>query len=140
VADLIVPSGHRLAGRSSATLAEVRDERWIAAKAGDICHEWLVRVLPGVQPEFHVGEFETQLTLISAGLGVAVIPRLARPASLPTGVRIVQLKPEAKRKIVIAWREAAAARPAIKAAERALRESWAQASAARASRTVNAPA
>jgi DNA-binding transcriptional LysR family regulator len=140
VADLIVPSGHRLAGQGTTTTAEIRDERWIAAKAGDICHEWLVRVLPGVQPDFHVGEFETQLTLISAGLGVAVIPRLARPASLPPGVRIVHLRPEPKRKIVIAWREAAAARPAIKAAERALRASWAQASAAKASRTVKAPA
>lgn len=95
---------------------------------------------PGVQPDFHVGEFETQLTLIAAGLGVAIIPRLARPAVLPAGVRIVRLSPEPKRRVVVAWRDAAAARLAIKAAERALRESWRQASAARASRTVNAPA
>jgi DNA-binding transcriptional LysR family regulator len=138
VADLIVPSGHRLAGAT--TLAEIRDERWISAKAGDICNEWLVRVMPGVQPDFHVGEFETQLTLIAAGLGVAIIPRLARPARLTDGVRIVAINPVPRRRVVMAWREAAAARPAIKAAERALRESWAQASAARASRTVNAPA
>src|SRR6185369_17210425 len=122
-----------------------RDERWISAKAGDICHEWLTRVLPGVQPDFHVGEFETQLTLIAAGLGVAIIPRLARPAVLPDGVRIVAINPAPRRRVVIAWREAAAARPAIRAAERALRESWDQAEAARASassasRTVNAPA
>ena len=141
VADLVVPSGHRLTG--SAALSRLRDERWIAAKAGDICHEWLMRVLPGVQPSFHVGEFETQLTLIAAGLGVAVIPRLARSRRLPHGVRVVRLTPEPKRRVVIAWREASAARPAIKAAERALRESWdrqAAASTSSASRTVNAPA
>ncbi|MFI5897219.1 LysR substrate-binding domain-containing protein [Actinoplanes sp. NPDC051513] len=138
VADLIVPSGHRLTGTT--TLAKCRDERWISAKAGDICHEWLLRVQPGVQPDFHVGEFETQLTLIAAGLGVAIIPRLARPPSLPEGVRIVRLTPEPRRRVVIAWRDAAAARPAIRAAEQALRDSWHQASAARASRTVNAPA
>ncbi|WP_030439453.1 LysR family transcriptional regulator [Actinoplanes subtropicus] len=138
VADLIVPSGHATAGTT--TLAQLGSERWISAKAGDICHEWLVRVLPGVQPDFHVGEFETQLTLIAAGLGVAIIPRLARPPQLPTGVRIVAINPAPRRRVVVAWREAAAARPAIKAAERALRESWDQASAARASRTVNAPA
>jgi DNA-binding transcriptional LysR family regulator len=138
VADLVVPTGHRLAGTT--TLAKCRDERWIAAKAGDICHEWLMRVLPGVRPDFHVGEFETQLTLIAAGLGVAVIPRLARPAVLPDGVRVVAINPVPRRRVVIAWREAAAARPAIRAAEQALRESWRQASAARASRTVNAPA
>src|SRR3954447_1921824 len=139
VADLIVPSGHRLAGdgaTATTTLAEIHDERWISAKAGDICREWLVRVLPGVQPDFHVGEFETQLTLISAGLGVAIIPRLARPAILPEGVRVVAVSPAPRRRVVIAWREAAAARPAIKAAERALRTAWDQASAARASRTV----
>jgi DNA-binding transcriptional LysR family regulator len=121
VADLIVPHGHRVAG--STTLAKCRDERWIAAKAGDICHQWLMRVLPGVQPAFHVGEFETQLTLIAAGLGIAVIPRLARP-ELPEGVRVVRLTPEPRRRVVLAWREAAAARPAIKAAEQALRSAW----------------
>jgi len=138
VADLIVPSGHGISGTT--TLGQIGSERWISAKAGDICHEWLVRVLPGVQADFHVGEFETQLTLIAAGLGVAIIPRLARPATLPAGVRIVRINPAPRRRVVVAWREAAAARPAIKAAERALRDSWAQASAARASRTVNAPA
>ncbi|MEU8818203.1 LysR substrate-binding domain-containing protein [Actinoplanes sp. NPDC048796] len=143
VADLIVPTGHRFG--ATTTLATARDERWIAAKAGDICHEWLLRVLPGVQPDFHVGEFETQLTLISAGLGVAVIPRLARSHRLPEGVRVVRLTPEPRRRVVIAWREASAARPAIRAAEEALRLSWSRAaqasrSAASASATVNAPA
>jgi DNA-binding transcriptional LysR family regulator len=123
VADLLVPSGHRLAGRSSVRLAQTRDERWIAAKAGDICHEWLMRVLPGVRPDFHVGEFETQLTLIAAGLGIAVIPRLARPP-LPDGVSVVPLRPEPHRRVVLAWREASGARPAIAAAVTALRESW----------------
>jgi DNA-binding transcriptional LysR family regulator len=121
VADLIVPTDHRLTGTT--TLARCRDERWISAKTGDICHDWLTRVLPGVQPAFHVGEFETQLTLIAAGLGIAVIPRLAR-AELPAGVRVVKVTPEPRRKIVLAWREAAAGRPAIKAAEQALRSAW----------------
>jgi DNA-binding transcriptional LysR family regulator len=145
VADLIVPSGHRLSGTT--TLAKAAKERWIAAKAGDICHEWLIRVLPGVQPDFHVGEHETQLTLVAAGLGVAMIPRLARP-SLPDGVRAVRVTPEPSRRVVVAWREASAARPAIGAALTALRESWgllgeghkAASSAPSASRTVNAPA
>ena len=122
VADLLVPEGHRLAGTT--TLAGLEKERWIATHAGDICHEWLIRVLPGVRPDFHVGEFATQLTLIAAGLGVAVIPRLARPP-LPDGVRVVRVVPEPARQVVIAWREASAARPVIAAAVQALRESWA---------------
>ncbi|WP_250030499.1 LysR family transcriptional regulator [Paractinoplanes maris] len=128
-ADLIVPSGHRFG--DTVALARVRDERWIAAKTGDICHEWLLRVFPGVRPDFHVAEFETQLTLIAAGLGVAVIPRLARPASLPEGVRVVSLSPQPRRRVVVAWREASAARPAVGAAVEALRESWLRAGQAR---------
>jgi DNA-binding transcriptional LysR family regulator len=134
VADLIVPNDHAVTG--TAKLADLRDERWISTNAGDICHEWLIRMLPGVRPDFHVGEFETQLTLIAAGLGIAIIPRLARPP-LPDGVRVVVVTPEPSRRVVIAWREASSARPAIKAAEAALRYSW---SAASASRTVKAPA
>ena len=129
-ADLIVPSGHRLTG--STTLARVRDERWIAVRAGDVCYEYLVRKLPGVVPDFQVGEFETQLTLISAGLGVALIPRLARPAP-PPGVRVVRVAPPPTRRVVLAWRDSAAARPAIRAAEQALRQAWSQAAASASS-------
>ncbi|MDR7278131.1 LysR family transcriptional regulator [Catenuloplanes atrovinosus] len=124
VADLIVPSGHRLAGRSRVRLSATRDERWISAPVGAICHEWLVRVLPGVAPDFLVGEFETQLTLVAAGLGIALVPRLARSA-LPAGVSVVTVAPPPTRRVVLAWREASAARPAIGAAIEALREAWA---------------
>ena len=123
VADLVVPDGHRFAAGREVRLAQLRDERWIAAKAGDICHEWLIRVVPGVRPDFHVGEFETQLTLIAAGLGIAVIPRLARPP-LPAGVRVVPVRPGPARRVVVAWREASAARPAVPAAVAVLREAW----------------
>ncbi|MEU7902425.1 LysR substrate-binding domain-containing protein [Actinoplanes sp. NPDC049118] len=123
VADLIVPAGHRFAAAKEVRLPRARDERWIAAKAGDICHEWLLRVLPGVRPDFHVGEFETQLTLIAAGLGIAMIPRLARPP-LPKGVCVVPVRPAPTRRVVLAWREASTARPAVTAAVAALREAW----------------
>jgi DNA-binding transcriptional LysR family regulator len=121
VADLIVPANHPIGAK--AALRTLTGERWISTNAGDICHEWLIRVLPGVRPDFHVGEFETQLILIAAGLGIAMIPRLARPA-LPAGVRVVTVDPEPSRRVVVAWREASAARPAIRAAEEALRHSW----------------
>ncbi|MEV4637214.1 LysR substrate-binding domain-containing protein [Actinoplanes sp. NPDC049548] len=123
VADLVVPSGHRLASEPSVRLSRLRDETWIAAKAGDICHEWLLRVLPGVRPGFHVGEFETQLTLVAAGLGIAMVPRLARPA-LPQGVTAVPVRPEPTRRIVLAWRSASGTRPALTAARAVLRQAW----------------
>ncbi|MEU4161892.1 LysR family transcriptional regulator [Actinoplanes sp. NPDC026670] len=120
-ADLIVPSDHRLTGE--ATLEDARHERWIGVRAGDVCYEYLIRSLPGVIPDFQVGEFETQLTLIAAGLGVGLIPRLAR-AELPPGTRSVRINPIPTRRVVLAWRDTSAARPAIRAAEEALREAW----------------
>jgi DNA-binding transcriptional LysR family regulator len=120
-ADLIVPSSHGIG--DEATLEDVRHERWIGVRAGDVCYEYLIRRLPGVVPDFQVGEFETQLTLIAAGLGVGLIPRLAR-AELPPGTRAVRINPAPTRRVVIAWRDSAAARPAIRAAEQALREAW----------------
>jgi len=123
VADLIVPTGHRFATGREVRLAQAADERWISTNVGDICHEWLVRMVPGIRPDFHVGEFETQLTLVAAGLGIAMIPRLARPP-LPAGVRVVPVRPAPTRRVVLAWREASAARPAVTAATAALREAW----------------
>jgi len=120
-ADLVVPHDHRLSGEI--TLEQARDERWIGVRAGDVCYEYLIRSLPGVVPDFQVGEFETQLTLIAAGLGVGLIPRLAR-AELPTGTRVVRITPAPTRRVVVAWRDSSAARPAIRAAEEALREAW----------------
>ncbi|HKT03541.1 MAG TPA: LysR family transcriptional regulator, partial [Rugosimonospora sp.] len=107
VADLVVPAGHRLARQPGAVaLADLVDERWIASVPGTICHDWLTRVLPGVQPRFLVAEFESQLTLISAGLGVALIPRLAR-SDLPASVVARPVAPEPARRVTIAWRHSA---------------------------------
>ena len=123
VADLLVPASHPLAGARWVARTRMLQERWIAAPPGAICHQWLLRVLPGVEPDFVVGEFETQITLVAAGLGVAMVPRLARPAPL-AGVAVVAVRPEPTRRVTVAWRRATSARPAIAAAVTALREAW----------------
>jgi DNA-binding transcriptional LysR family regulator len=124
VADLIVPAGHPVAVRGGpARLTEVTGEPWIASVPGSICHEWLMRVLPGIRPRYLVGEFASQLTLVAAGLGVALIPRLAR-ADPPEGVAVVPVDPPPTRRVTIAWRSAATVRPAIGAAIDALRDAW----------------
>jgi DNA-binding transcriptional LysR family regulator len=122
-ADLIVPSGHRLAVAGPVRLAEAAAEHWIGSAPGTICHEWLLRVLPGVRPRYLVGEFETQLTFVAAGLGVALIPRLARMRTVP-GTVVVPVTPEPTRRVIVAWRKSSEVRPALGATVTALREAW----------------
>lgn len=123
VADLILPAGHELHQAKPVTLDAARSQRWIASPPGTICHDWLMRVLPGVKPDYYVGEFETQLTLIAAGLGVALVPRLAR-SGLPKGVVAVPVTPTPTRRVMVVWRTSSAARPAVLAAVEALESGW----------------
>lgn len=124
VGDVILPAGHPLASVAGpVTLDEVREERWIGATPGTVCHEWLLRMLPGLRPSILVDEFETQLTFVAEGLGVAFVPRLAR-AALPAGVVARPVTPEAARRVSVVWRAAAGSRPAIGATVAALRDAW----------------
>jgi DNA-binding transcriptional LysR family regulator len=124
VGDLVLPAAHPLAfGTGPVTLDEVREERWIGSKPGTVCYEWLLRMLPGLQPSILVNEFETQLTFVAEGLGVAFVPRLAR-TTLPLGVAARPITPEAARRVSVAWRSAAGIRPAIGATVAALQDAW----------------
>jgi DNA-binding transcriptional LysR family regulator len=124
VADLVVPAGHPLAtGTGPVALADIQHERWIGSTPGSVCHEWLVRVLPRTRPTLLVAEFETQLTLVASGLGVALVPRLARTV-LPPGTAAREVTPAAHRRVLIATRQASTQRPAVVATLAALRTAW----------------
>jgi DNA-binding transcriptional LysR family regulator len=124
VADLLVPAGHPLAlADGPVRLADAAGERWIAALPGTVCYEWLLRILPGLRPSVLIAEFETQLTFVAAGLGIAFMPRLAR-TSVPPGVVVRPIEPVTARRVLVAWRRAAATRPAIGAVVDALRDAW----------------
>jgi DNA-binding transcriptional LysR family regulator len=116
-ADLIVPANHRLAKRRSVQLTELVSERWISWQCGTSCHDWLVLTLrmSGIEPDIvHTAEeHPTQLALVQAGLGVAVIPRLGRGA-LPRGVRVVQVRPALSRRVYALWRTNDSRRPTVK--------------------------
>jgi DNA-binding transcriptional LysR family regulator len=122
-ADLIVPKGHRLAKRRFAELGEVVAEKWISWQHGSLCHDWLVLTLrmSGIQPEIvhTASEHPTQLALVAAGLGVAVIPRLGR-GRLPRGVVAVPVRPLLSRRVYALWRSADSRRPALQAVLAAL--------------------
>lgn len=121
--DAALPADHPLAGRETITLSELAAEDWISWSTGQICHEWLTRTLraDGTEPRIRhtASEHSTQLALVAAGLGTALIPRLGREPA-PPPVRFVPLDPPPTRHIFALWRASSAARPAIGATLNAL--------------------
>lgn len=126
VADVALPAGHPLAGRSAIDLGELYGDSWIAQSPGAICRDWLVHTLrsAGLEPRIaHTAdEYATQLALVAVGLGSAIVPRLGR-CDIPDGVHIVPVRPALTRHVYAIWRAEAARRPAIRAAVAALRAS-----------------
>lgn len=123
--DLAMPVGHRLADRDAVDPEEFADDEWISWPQGGFCFDWLMITLrgKGLEPRIcHTArEHHTQLALIAAGLGVAVVPRLGRGA-VPEGVRVVPLRQHTMRRHVYAiWRADADRRPSIRAAVDVLR-------------------
>ena len=126
-ADLALPATHPLAARDRLLLEELTEELWIAGMKGTICYDWLARTLraAGHEPRIahQAAEFATQLALVAAGLGLAVIPRLAHD-HIPPGAILVPVTPTISRRIFATWREETARRPSIKAFLDTLREAW----------------
>ncbi|MGV9269236.1 LysR substrate-binding domain-containing protein [Kitasatospora sp. NPDC003701] len=126
--DLLLPAAHPLAGAAAVPVARLCGQRWISVPPGNICHDWLVRTLreAGEEPDvrYQVGEFETQIALIAAGLGIGLVPRLGRGA-LPPEVVARPVVPEPTRRVFALWRAQASRRPAITEALAAMQARWA---------------
>jgi len=125
--DLLLPAGHPLAALAVVPVPRLCGQRWISVPPGNICHDWLVRTMreAGEEPNviYQVGEFETQIALIDAGLGLGLVPRLGRGA-LPPGVVARPVVPEPSRRVFALWRTQTSRRPAVTAALTAVRERW----------------
>jgi DNA-binding transcriptional LysR family regulator len=119
IADIALPADHRLATARAVALDDLAGEPWITWLEGSICHDWLLHTLRRRGHEPHVAhtasEYATQLALVGAGLGAAVIPRLGRGA-VPPGVVIVRSTPTLRRQVYAVWRSDATRRSAIRAA------------------------
>lgn len=121
--DVALPADHPLAGRTSVAIGELAGNDWITWSTGQICHDWLNRTLAAYEARPRIAhtasEHATQLALVAAGLGAAVIPRLGREPA--PSVRFVPIDPPPTRRIFALWRTSAAARPAIAATLDAVR-------------------
>ena len=92
--DVIVPNGHRLAGKRSLTLAQLADEPWVASTSGCGCRQITERAChdAGFKPNvaFECDETLAAQALVAAGVGVTILPRLALTTIHP-GVAVRQL-------------------------------------------------
>jgi DNA-binding transcriptional LysR family regulator len=78
---LALPVEHPLAGKPAIALDDLRDEDWVQTSASSPCARHLVRLClaAGFEPRvtFESDDYETVQGLVAAGVGVALVPRLA---------------------------------------------------------------
>ncbi|MFF5793166.1 LysR family transcriptional regulator [Paeniglutamicibacter sp. NPDC012692] len=116
-ADVVLPANHRLASQPALDRGELVDEPWAATPAGAICHEALMRLFAdlGVVPRVVAEdpEFATLVALASAGVAVALVPRLGR-GPLDASVVARPLRDVPQRRIIqVICRDSMANSPAV---------------------------
>lgn len=117
-ADLVVPAGHPLATAHEVRAADLVDESWVATPEGTICREWLVhmhalhRARPRVVHES--AEFDAQLALVRAGLGVALVPRMGRSELTADLVAVPVVDPVPTREVLALSRVSMRESPAVR--------------------------
>ncbi|MDY7104153.1 MAG: LysR family transcriptional regulator [Actinomycetota bacterium] len=123
VVELALPTGHPMADHAPVRLDDLADERWVSWPGGSICGDWLTHTMRtlGHEPTIvhTAAEHATQLALVAAGLGPAVMPHLGLD-HVPAGVRLVPVEPTLTRHLFAAWRTDTARRSAIAAVATAL--------------------
>ncbi|WP_411109980.1 LysR family transcriptional regulator [Streptomyces sp. c-19] len=122
--DIALPEGHRLLDGERLVLADLADETWIFATTG-LCHDIGVAACTAAgftpQASHAIGDWDATLAAVRLGLGVALVPRLAKPAPRPevTIRAFSELAPS--RTVFAAVREGSQTSPEIAAVLDALR-------------------
>jgi DNA-binding transcriptional LysR family regulator len=122
---IAMPVAHPLAA-GPVRVADLRDEQWIVGRDGSSFLEVQVHVSneAGYEPkvDLHSNDYQVILAAVEAGLGVALVPPMARFADYP-GVAFRQpADMEIRRHIVALIRKGSQASPAVAAAMDAIRQ------------------
>jgi DNA-binding transcriptional LysR family regulator len=100
-----LPVEHPLAGKRALRLEDLRDEDWVQTSASSPCARHVVRVClaAGFEPRvtFESDDYETVQGLVAAGVGVALVPRLALTRVHPRIV-VRELSPRSPAREVVA--------------------------------------
>src|SRR5205085_5565165 len=103
--DVVLPADHRLAGKRSLKLSDLRNEDWVQTSESSPCARHVVRAClgSGFEPNvtFESDDYETVQGLVAAGVGVALIPRLALTHVHP-GIVVRSLSPRSPMRKVVA--------------------------------------
>ncbi len=79
--DVALPAHHPLASKPALTLADLSHEQWVQTSSESPCARHVVRscLAAGFEPDvaFESDDYDTVQGLVAAGVGVALIPRLA---------------------------------------------------------------
>lgn len=85
----VVPAGHPLAGRKAIRLEQLANDTWVAGCGGGICNAMLEEACAeaGYRPPiaFESDAHNVLIGLVSSGVGVTLLPRLAT-RTIPPGV------------------------------------------------------
>ncbi|MGI8711982.1 MAG: LysR substrate-binding domain-containing protein [Solirubrobacteraceae bacterium] len=113
-----LPAAHPLADALGLTLADLRHEQWVQTSASSACARHVVRscLEAGFDPDvaFESDDYDTVQGLVAAGVGVALIPRLALTHG-QSGVVVRPLTPHSPaRRVTVATLPGAGAAPAAR--------------------------
>ncbi|MFE1552797.1 LysR family transcriptional regulator [Streptomyces sp. NPDC058718] len=122
--DIALPDGHRLLDSPRLVLADLAQETWIFATTG-MCHDIGVAACAaaGFAPRAShaIGDWDATLAAVRLGLGVALVPRTARPAPRPEVTVRAFSEGAPSRTVFAAVREGSQTSPEIAAVLDALR-------------------
>jgi DNA-binding transcriptional LysR family regulator len=114
---VVLPAGHRLAGRHSVRMADLRDEEFISYREGARLRELLVSAgrEAGFHPQIKLesNESERIRRLVARGMGVAILPRSDAVAPGAEVAAATLTDPPLSRDITLAWRQGRRHPPAV---------------------------
>ncbi len=121
-----LPATHPLASKRPLMLADLADQKWVQTSASSPCARHVVRscLAAGFEPDvaFESDDYETVQGLVAAGVGVALIPRLAL-TRVHSDIVVRELAPRSPaRKVTVATPSAPGTAPAAEAMIGVLRE------------------
>jgi DNA-binding transcriptional LysR family regulator len=124
--DVALPAEHPLVGKPALTLPDLRDQQWVQTSESSPCARHVVRscLAAGFEPDvaFESDDYDTVQGLVAAGVGVALIPRLALTRIHP-GIIVRALAPASPaRKVTIATMSGPGVAPAARSMIAVLRD------------------